>query len=124
MPTQGFQNLLGIELLTVEPHAIKAQIRILPKHMNSGGVVHGGVLMAVADSLGAMGALQSLRGDQLTATLESKTNFIGTAREGIIRASCAPIHVGRQTSVWVTEIKSEDGRLVAVVTQTQLHFRS
>ena len=121
-PTQGFQRLLGLELREVRPDCVSAVVRIGPQHLNSVGFVHGGVLLALADSLGAMGALQHLAADQRTATLESKANFIRPAGGSLVEARCTPLHVGRRTSVWQTTIESDSGRMVASVTQTQLHF--
>ena len=78
--------------------------------------------MALADTLGALGALRNLpEGASGTTTIESKTNFIGAAKEGeTVRATCEPVHIGRRTSVWTTRLETEAGKPVAVVTQTQL----
>ena len=121
MPTQGFQQTLGIVLQAVEPRRIVATIAIGDRHLNSAGFVHGGVLMALADSLGAMGAVQNLAPGRRTATLESKTNFIAAGRGSRVVATCTPVHVGCRTSVWHTVIEDDDGRPIASVTQTQLH---
>jgi uncharacterized protein (TIGR00369 family) len=120
-PTQGFQRLLGLELGEVRPDVVSAVVRIGPGHLNSVGFVHGGVLLALADSLGAMGALQHLAAGQRTATLESKANFIRPAGGPLLSARCTPLHVGRRTSVWTTTLES-GSQMVASVTQTQLHF--
>ncbi|MEM9124093.1 MAG: PaaI family thioesterase, partial [Pseudomonadota bacterium] len=87
-----------------------------------GDLMHGGALMAVADTLGAIGAFLTLpEGAGGTTTIESKTNFLGAARVGMtITATATPVHVGKRTSVWQTRIEREDGRPVALVTQTQL----
>ena len=122
MPTQGFQKTLGIILEAIEPNYIVASIEVGTKHLNSGGAVHGGVLMALADSVGAVGAVQNLGSGQRTATLESKTNFVAAARGPRILATCRPVHIGRLTSIWHTMIEDADGRLVASITQTQLHI--
>ncbi|WP_292326357.1 PaaI family thioesterase [Mesorhizobium sp.] len=122
MPTQGFQKVLGIELDEVSPERIAAHIDIDHRHANSGGAVHGGILMSLADSLGAMGALQNLGPTQRTATLESKTNFVRACVGARITAECQPLHVGHQTSVWHTVVRDEDGRICAHVWQTQIHF--
>ena len=84
--------------------------------------LHGGAAMALADTLGAMGASMNLpAGAAGTTTLESKTNFIGVAREGeTVVAVCTPLHIGRRTSIWQTRITSEAGKTVALVTQTQM----
>ncbi|MEX3937125.1 PaaI family thioesterase [Paraburkholderia phymatum] len=122
MPLRGFQRALGITLDMVSPNHICAHIAVGEQHVNSGGVVHGGVLMALADSLGAMGALQNLRPSQRTATLESKTNFVRPCCGTRISAECTAVHIGRQTSVWQTVLSDERGAPCAYVTQTQLHI--
>lgn len=121
-PRQGFQRLIGVELGEVRPDEVVATIEIGPHHLNSVGRVHGGVLMALADSLGALGALQSLAADQRTATLESKTNFLRPAGGRVLTGRCKPLHLGRRTSLWSTSIEDEEGAVVAIVMQTQLHF--
>jgi 1,4-dihydroxy-2-naphthoyl-CoA hydrolase len=122
MPRHGFQRLLGLALRNVAPDAIDAEIEIRPEHCNSVGTVHGGVLLSLADSLGAMGAVQHLGPDQRTATLESKANFVSAARGSVLLGLCRPVHVGRRTSVWMTRIVDGDGRLVSMITQTQIHL--
>lgn len=122
MPTQGFQKALGIELDEVSPECIVAHIDVEDRHINSGGAVHGGILMSLADSLGAMGALQNLGSKQRTATLESKTNFVRPCTGARITAECRPLHLGRQTSVWHTVVRDEDGRICSHVWQTQIHM--
>jgi uncharacterized protein (TIGR00369 family) len=77
--------------------------------------------MAFADTLGAIGAVLNMPREANTTTIESKTNFIGAAKEGAMAiAECTPVHVGKRTSVWQTKITREDGKLVAIVTQTQM----
>ncbi len=127
MPTLGFQKTLGLRLLVVEPRLVTAELDIADKHANSVGAVHGGVLMALADSLGAIGAVQNLADGQFTATLSSQTYFIAPASGTVLRASCSPLHLGRRTSIWRTDIRSGatgEERLVATVTQTQLHIEA
>lgn len=122
MPARGFQKHLGLAVEEIGPDVVAASVAIAERHLNSVGSVHGGVVMAIGDSLGAMGALQHLAPDQRTATLESKTSFIVPAGGPSLRAVCRPVHIGRRTSVWSTSVLNGAGRLVAVVTQTQLHF--
>ncbi|OJU56250.1 MAG: phenylacetic acid degradation protein, partial [Alphaproteobacteria bacterium 62-8] len=88
----------------------------------AGHILHGGAIMAFADTLGATGAFLNLpEGAGGTTTIESKTNFIGAAREGTtVEAEALPIHIGRRSSVWQTRITRADGKLVAIVTQTQM----
>jgi uncharacterized protein (TIGR00369 family) len=87
-----------------------------------GASIHGGAVMALADSVGAAATVINLPADAKgTTTLESKTNFIGPAKAGsTVRATATPVHRGRRTQVWQTRIETEDGKLVAVVTQTQM----
>lgn len=122
MPTQGFQKALGIAIDEVCRDFVTAHIDIEDQHINSVRAVHGGVLMSLADSLGAMGALQNLGPTQKTATLESKTNFMRPCTGSRITAECRPLHLGRQTSVWHTIVRDEDGRVCAHVWQTQIHI--
>ena len=83
--------------------------------------VHGGAFMTFADSLGAIGAVLNLRDGARTTTMESKTNFLGSARVGeTITAEATPLHVGRRSSVWQTKITNAEGKLLAIVTQTQM----
>jgi 1,4-dihydroxy-2-naphthoyl-CoA hydrolase len=82
--------------------------------------VHGGTLMAFADTIGAAGTVANLVEGQSTATLESKTNFIGGCRGGTIQAEAKPIHKGKRTHVWETRITDEGGKLLSVTTQTQM----
>ena len=88
----------------------------------AGQLVHGGALMAFADSVGALATVINLpEGAGGTTTIESKTNFVRGAREGeTIVSSTTPVHLGRRTQVWQTRLETEDGKLVAIVTQTQL----
>ncbi|MFC3320540.1 PaaI family thioesterase [Mesorhizobium cantuariense] len=122
MPTRGFQKTLGIMLDEISPERITAHIDIENRHINSVGAVHGGILMSLADSLGAMGALQNLGATQRTATLESKTNFVRPCAGARVIAECRPLHLGRQTSVWQTVVRDENGKICAYVWQTQIHI--
>ncbi|MGR3783500.1 MAG: PaaI family thioesterase, partial [Albimonas sp.] len=88
----------------------------------AGHILHGGAIMAFADALGALGTVLSMPKDAKgTTTIESKTNFLGAAKEGTtVTGTATPIHKGGRTSVWQTRITREDGKNVALVTQTQL----
>jgi uncharacterized protein (TIGR00369 family) len=87
----------------------------------SGGILHGGAIMTLADTAGATGAFLNLPEGSRTTTIESKTNFLGAAPVGsIVTAEATPLHIGRRSSVWQTRISDEGGKLLAVVTQTQL----
>lgn len=117
-----FAGVLGIDVTCAEKDRIEARMPVRPDMCNPVRVLHGGAIMSFADTLGAIGASMNLpEGAAGTTTLESKTNFIGSAREGeTVVAVCTPIHIGRRTSVWQTRIASETGRTVALVTQTQM----
>ncbi len=117
-----FAGLMGIEVVSATKERIEARLLVRPDLCNPLKGLHGGAAMSLADTLGAMGASLNLPdGANGTTTLESKTNFIGAAREGeIVLAVCTPLHIGRRTSVWQTKITSEAGKTVALVTQTQM----
>ena len=117
-----FAGLMGIEVVSATKERIEARLLVRPDLCNPLKGLHGGAAMSLADTLGAMGASLNLpNGANGTTTLESKTNFIGAAREGeIVLAVCTPLHIGRRTSIWQTKITSEAGKTVALVTQTQM----
>jgi 1,4-dihydroxy-2-naphthoyl-CoA hydrolase len=117
-----FAGLMGIEVVSAAKDRIEARLLVRPDLCNPLKGLHGGAAMALADTLGAMGASMNLpEGAGGTTTLESKTNFIGVAREGeTVVAVCTPLHVGRRTSIWQTKITSKAGKTVALVTQTQM----
>lgn len=117
-----FAGLIGVELVSAEKERVEARMLVRPDLCNPMHSLHGGAAMSFADTLGAMGAMMNLpEGSGGTTTLESKTNFLGSAKEGeTIVAVCTPIHIGRRTSVWQTKITTEAGRNVALVTQTQM----
>ena len=98
---------------------IEATLQWAPELCTAGGVLHGGVLMALADSAGATCAFLNLPAGARTATIESKTNFLGAVREGEVRARSRPLHVGKTTIVVETDVFDASGRLVARTTQTQ-----
>jgi uncharacterized protein (TIGR00369 family) len=117
-----FAGLLGIDVISAEKDRIEARMLVRSDMCNPMKGLHGGAAMSLADTLGAMGASINLpEGAGGTTTLESKTNFIGVAREGeTVMAVCTPLHIGRRTSIWQTRITSEAGKTVALVTQTQM----
>jgi len=116
-----FAALIGLEITHAASDRVEGRLTVRPQLCTAGGVLHGGALMALADSLGAVGAVLAAPAGMRTTTLESKTNFIGPARVGTtVSAVATPLHVGRRSSVWTTRIEGEDGKLVAVVTQTQM----
>ncbi len=118
---QPFPRLMGVEVLSADKDKVRAQVLVRPDLCTAGHIMHGGAIMAFADTLGAIGAVLNMPREANTTTIESKTNFLSAAREGTtVQAECTPIHVGRKTSVWQTKISREDGKLIAVVTQTQM----
>jgi 1,4-dihydroxy-2-naphthoyl-CoA hydrolase len=119
-----FAVMVGMELLEVAPEQVRGRLEWSPEHCTTGGVMHGGALMALADTCGAVCAFINLPdGAQGTATIESKTNFMRAVREGAVTAICRPLHAGRTMIVLETELARDDGSLAAKVTQTQaFHF--
>jgi len=117
-----FAKTMGVDIVEATPQRVSARLLVKPELCTSGGTLHGGAVMALADTCGAVGAFLSLpEGAQATTTLESKTNFVGAAKAGAtVTAEATPVHIGKRTSVWETKITSEDGKAVALVIQTQL----
>ncbi|UYO42798.1 PaaI family thioesterase [Rhodopseudomonas palustris] len=117
-----FAALMGLRFTVAEPDRVVATLLVRDDLCTVGASIHGGAVMALADSVGAAATVINLPVDAKgTTTLESKTNFIGPARAGsTVVATATPVHRGRRTQVWQTRIETEDGKLVAVVTQTQM----
>ena len=116
-----FAKLLGIEITDATPERVTAQLTVRDDLCTRPAVLHGGAIMAFADTLGAVATVLNLPEGAGTTTIESKTNFLAPAPNGsTVRAECTPIHRGKRTMVWQTRISTSEGRLVAVVTQTQL----
>ena len=114
-------GLLGIELTEVGPERVVATMKVRPELCTTGAVLHGGAIMAFADTLGAVATFANLPKGARTTTIESKTNFLGAAPAGSrVTGECTPFHRGRTTMVWQTLVRSEAGKLCAVVTQTQM----
>ena len=121
LSNQPFPTLMGVRVLSAEKDMVRAEITVRPDLCTAGHIMHGGAIMAFADALGAIGAVLNMPREANTTTIESKTNFIGAAREGTtVTGESTPLHVGKRTSVWQTRITREDGKLVAIVTQTQM----
>ena len=116
----GLIAYLGIEFVELTPDRVLARLKVTENLMTVGGTVHGGTLMAFADTIGAAGTVANLAEGQRTATLESKTNFIAGCRSGTVQAEAKPIHKGKRTHVWETRITDEAGKLLSVTTQTQM----
>lgn len=116
-----FPGLMGVRLLEVAPERVVAEMEVRPDLCTSGGILHGGAYMAFADTLGAVGTVVNLGAGQRTTTTDSSTKFIAGAKVGTrVRGESVALHRGRTTHVWQTSITNGDGRLCAVVTQTQL----
>lgn len=117
-----FSKLMGVDIVKYGKEEIVGKLLIRPDLCTSGFILHGGAIMAFADALGAIGAFITLpEGATGTTTIESKTNFLGVAKENtIIIGTARPLKLGKRLSVWQTEIRSDDGRQVATVSQTQL----
>ncbi len=116
-----FAKLLGLELVTVTPERVEAVLRVREELCTRPAVLHGGALMALADTLGAIATVANLAEGTTTTTIESKTNFFAAIPAGdTARAECTPLHRGRTTMVWQTKVTRSDGRLAALVIQTQL----
>jgi len=116
-----FPGLMGIQLIEVTPERVVATMEVRPDLCTTGKVLHGGAIMAFADTLGAVATIANLPKDTRTTTIESKTNFLRAAPEGTrITGECTAFHRGKTTMVWQTQIKNDTGKLCAVVTQTQL----
>lgn len=116
-----FAALMGVEIVEAAPDRIVAELTVREDLCTRPAVLHGGAIMAFADTLGGLGTFLNLPEGAGTTTIESKTNFIAAAPLGArVRGEATPLHRGRRTQVWQTRITLSDGRLVALVTQTQL----
>jgi 1,4-dihydroxy-2-naphthoyl-CoA hydrolase len=117
-----FAQLLGIEFTSVGPDAVVARMVVRADLCTLGGFAHGGAIMSFGDTLGGAAAFAGLpEGAKGTTTLESKTNFVSGAPSGsTLVGRCAAVHRGRRTQVWQTRVETEDGKLIALVTQTQM----
>ena len=120
--TMPFAELLGLTVVSTDPDKVEATLEVREELCTTGARLHGGAIMALADNLGAIGAyLSRPEGSHGTTTIESKTNFLGAAKQGsTVTAVATPLHIGRRTSVWQTRITSAEGKPVAIVTQTQM----
>jgi uncharacterized protein (TIGR00369 family) len=116
----GLVKHLGMRFVETGKDRIVAELEIRPELLTTTGAVHGGTLMAFADTAGAAGTVVNLAPGQNTATLESKTNFFAAARSGVIRAESTPLHRGKRTHVWQTRVTDESGRLLSLTIQTQV----
>lgn len=119
-----FAKLLGIEVEQADKDCIRGRLQVRPDLCTTGNIMHGGAIMTLADALGGVGAFLNMpEGAAGTVTVESKTNFLGTAPEGsVVSAEATPVKTGRRLSVWQTRISGEDGSLIALVIQSQLYL--
>ena len=115
-----YADTLGIELIASAPDEVRGRVAWEQRLTTAGGLLHGGVLMGLADAVGAYCAFLNLpEGSTATATIESKTNFFAAVREGTVEARSRPLHRGSRTIVVETDLFDESGKHVARVTQTQ-----
>ncbi|MBN9493239.1 PaaI family thioesterase [bacterium] len=115
-----FPDLLGIRFVEATPDRVLAELDVRDDLCTVPGILHGGAMMAFADTLGAVATVLTIPANARTTTLESKTNFFGPGRGGTtISAETLPLHRGKRTMVWQTSIRSPEGKLLAQVTQTQ-----
>ena len=116
-----FAALLGIEFVSAAADRIVARMMVREELCTRPAVLHGGAIMAFADTLGAVGTIVNLPEGAATTTIESKTNFVAPAAAGTqVVGEATPVHRGRRTMIWQTRVTTAEGRLVALVTQTQL----
>jgi 1,4-dihydroxy-2-naphthoyl-CoA hydrolase len=114
-------DILGFKITHISTEKVTAEVPVTAAVANRNGAMHGGVVMALADNLGGTAAVANLPIGGRTATIESKTNFFAAVPLGdIAYAECTPLHRGRTTTVWQTRITRKDGKLCALVTQTQI----
>lgn len=116
-----FSDLMGVEIVERTKDRVRGRLTVREDLCTAGGILHGGAYMAFADALGAQGAVMNLAEGTRTTTLESKTNFLGSAPVGsTVEGEATPLHVGRRSSVWQTRITNAGGKLLCLVTQTQM----
>lgn len=116
-----FAKKIGIRMTYVAKDRIEAELDVTPEHCTIPATLHGGAVMAFADNLGGIGAFLNMPEGSMTSTVESKTNFLRPVPVGQkARAVTTPVNIGRTLQVWQTQIFREDGKLAALVTQTQM----
>ena len=113
----GLMKHLGVRFIETGPERVVAEVEVGEHLTTLGGAVHGGTLMALADTAGAAGTVAS---GVKTATIESKTNFFAAGRAGVIRAESTALHKGRRTQVWQTRVTDASGKLLSLTIQTQI----
>jgi len=116
-----FAKLMGVTIIEATAESVIAELFVREDLCTSNSILHGGAVMAFADSVGAVATFLNLPPGANTTTIESKTNFVAALRAGeTARAECSPVHIGRTTMVWQTRILRPNGKLCAIVTQTQM----
>ena len=121
LPTLPFAEHLGLEVVSIDKERVEARLPVKKELCTRPDILHGGAVMALADTVGAIATVANLPEGAGTTTVESKTNFFAAIPMGDTAvAECTPLHRGRTTMVWQTRITRGDGRLAAIVTQTQL----
>jgi 1,4-dihydroxy-2-naphthoyl-CoA hydrolase len=113
-------DLLGIRFVEAGPERVVAELAYREDLTTVGGALHGGTLMAFADTVGATATVLNLPPGATTTTLESKTNFFAAGRPGVVRAESTPLHRGKRTMVWQTRVTDASGRLLSLTIQTQM----
>ena len=114
-------KLLGVEFVSAAPEKVVARLKVREDLCTIPAVLHGGAVMAFADTLGGCATVLNLKEGAWTTTIESKTNFVAPAPAGtVVTGECTPVHRGKRTMVWQTRITTAEGKLVALVTQTQM----
>jgi uncharacterized protein (TIGR00369 family) len=116
----GLPDLLGMRFVEAGRDRVVAELTIRDDLRTIGGALHGGTIMAFADTVGATATVLNLPPGTSTTTLESKTNFFAAGRDGLVRAESTPLHRGRRTQVWQTRVTDGAGRLLAQTIQTQM----
>jgi uncharacterized protein (TIGR00369 family) len=113
--------MIGVTMMLVTKERIEGELLVTPEHCTIPATMHGGAIMAMADNMGGIGAFLNMAPGSMTSTVESKTNFLRAIPVGqTARAVTTPVNIGRTLQVWKTEIFREDGKLAALVTQTQM----
>ena len=121
LPSLPFAELIGVEVVEATKTRVVGRLTVREDLCTAGHILHGGAYMAFADTLGAVAGFLNLAPGARTTTLESKTNFLGSAKVGeTITGEATPLHVGRRSSVWQTRVTNAEGRLLALVIQTQM----
>jgi len=121
IPSLPFAALMGVEIIEASKAGVTGRLVVREDLCTAGHILHGGAYMAFADTLGAVAGVLNLAPGARTTTLESKTNFLGSAKVGeTITGEATPLHVGRRSSVWRTRVTNAEGRLLALVIQTQM----